>query len=255
MRLDSLQYSSNIRLFKNTVRQAASHWRQKQAQVSFWRQKSWEARTALLTSSSLWLWQVAQLCISALSASCCRAVELWGPIEPFSYASIALFMFKTLLTVALSSQKIQQHSVTIWRLSPWTSFFKSLFQTLSVLPLPSSAEMGGFIWSLERCFMILKAVVLRCCGSHENPAALGAVGWWGSPPCETVRMSQWIALISTETWRVSMLTVFLLSPWIGSLQCVWAPEYGKLIMGLWVHREKRFFVFHARLSGVSEWNV
>lgn len=133
MRLDSLQYSSNIRLFKNTVLQAASHWRQKQAQVSFWRQKSWEARTALLTSSSLWLWQVAQLCISALSASCCRAVELWGPIEPFSYASIALFMFKTLLTVALSSQKIQQHSVTIWRLSPWTSFFKSLFQTLFYL--------------------------------------------------------------------------------------------------------------------------
>lgn len=49
--------------------------------------------------------QVAQLCISALSVSCCRAVELWGPMEPFCYASIALFMFKTLLTVALSSQK------------------------------------------------------------------------------------------------------------------------------------------------------
>lgn len=92
--------------------------------------------------------------------------------------------------------------------------------------------------------MILKAVVLKWRGSHENPAALGTGSWWGFPPCETFTMSQRIALISTETWRVSLLTVLLLSPWIGSLECVWALEYGKTRNGplsTWV--KMAFFLF------------
>lgn len=49
--------------------------------------------------------RLLQLCISDWSTSCCRAVMLQGLTEPLCWASIALRVFKELLTVSFSSQK------------------------------------------------------------------------------------------------------------------------------------------------------